>query len=563
MIVLLSRFWRRHNESKLGHRGQSALSKVNLERSIILVFVGLYLVVFNRDLPHGDAMRIVAQIRADELLWNPNHLFSYPFGFYWYKALNGLGLPISELGSFEIISGVCTLVSLYLFHKILVELSVNQATTRVLLVVALFASNKFLSQAVSQYFHMLMMPFLMGALLMAVRYFFENKEYESRIYHLMAIGVLTAIPTTIKFNSVFLPGLIGFAIAWTGSFRSWDWRSAVAVWIPAALVGFVCFFSVYLSVGDEVGFVTWLTAYEGNKTLGSEIMVQLDPAGLAISGGRVMFHYLISAMVETGQLSTLLRALLADETIQYSPSWFSIALSAVVSIVSICFVTFVTVKALLRLSRSAFLRFLASWILAYLLFVFVWGTGGDAFWFQILPPLWIAAVLVFGLNQEVEEKGRQFVGMMIGVVALLIINTIQTVWPVAYSGHDKNLVAFNNIAGQCDLLVTPGWDHLNWITLDNCAPDAQRFLLREMALQHDDAADHIGRLRSIIDNELAQNGRIIVVRLYDLDTTAQPWYSLSRQGWARGRIQAELSGLCTTEVGRVDDVVVRQLDYCR
>ena len=538
------------------------MSRVNIERWTVLAFVGLYLLVFNRDLPHGDAMRIVAQIRADELLWNPNHLFSYPFGFYWYKILSGLGLPVSELGSFEIISGVSTLVSLYLFHKILVELSVKHAATRVLLVIALFASNKFLSQAVSQYFHMMMMPFLMAALLLAVRYFHKDHGPGSGTRLLVLIGVLTAIPTTIKFNSVFLPGLIGLAIAWKGTLSSWDWRGAFAVWMPAALVGFGCFFATYLLVGEQVGFVNWITSYEGNKSLGSEIMVRPEISSIMLASGRVGFHYLVSSVVETGQLSTLLRALLADETLQYNPSWSSIVLGALVSVVSIFFVILVSLKAVMRLGSSPFMRFLAAWMLAYLVFVFVWGTGGDAFWFQILPPLWLAAVMVFGLNRE-NYHGRRVVAMGLAVVALLIVNTIQTVWPVANSGHEEKLQEFNAIANQCDVLVTPGWDHLNWITLDNCTPDAKRFLLREMALSSEDSADHISQLRSIIDRELAQNARILMVRLYDRDTTAQPWYSLARQGWGRDRIQAVLDGLCTTPVGSVDGVVVRQLEYCR
>src|SRR5688572_3201969 len=111
-----------------------SVNRTAAERITVVAFALLYVVLFNRTWPHGDAQRIVRQIESSELLWNPNHLLLEPIGYYFHALLSALGLTLDPLTSFEILSGIATLISLAIFHAALLRAGVASAATRLLCV---------------------------------------------------------------------------------------------------------------------------------------------------------------------------------------------------------------------------------------------------------------------------------------------------------------------------------------------------------------------------------------------------------------------------------------------
>ncbi|MCK5092492.1 MAG: hypothetical protein KAR30_08175, partial [Gammaproteobacteria bacterium] len=179
------------------------------ERLAIIIFIGMYLIAFNVTVPHGDALRIVRQIEASDLIWNPNHLIFDPLGYYWYSILNKLGVELEILGSFELISAISTIISLIIFHAVLIETGINKRSVRVIAVVGLFASKNFLSLAVSQYYFMVQMPFLLGALFFGIRFISDSRSGKKEGRYLYAIGVLLAIATGLEINNIVLVFMLG------------------------------------------------------------------------------------------------------------------------------------------------------------------------------------------------------------------------------------------------------------------------------------------------------------------------------------------------------------------
>ena len=134
------------------------------EKAGIAVSAAAYMTIFNHTLPHGDALRIVSQIDASKLVWNPNHLLLDPLGYGVYRLASALGLDLTALDCFELLSATATIISLLLFHSVLIRAGVNARLPRLLGVAGLFATASFLALAGSQYFFMIQMPFLIGAL---------------------------------------------------------------------------------------------------------------------------------------------------------------------------------------------------------------------------------------------------------------------------------------------------------------------------------------------------------------------------------------------------------------
>ncbi len=134
------------------------------ELSLLMVLVSAYLLAFSVAAPHGDAMRIVRQVDAGELRLNPNHLLIEPLGYYAHRVANSAGAGLSPLQVFAVISGVSTLVTMALCLFLLRGIGVTNWMARWSLLIGIFASSNFLSMAVSQYYFMAQMPFLVGAM---------------------------------------------------------------------------------------------------------------------------------------------------------------------------------------------------------------------------------------------------------------------------------------------------------------------------------------------------------------------------------------------------------------
>lgn len=545
------------------------------ERATIIVLTVVYLIVFNRVTPHGDALRIVRQIQDSHLIWNPNHLIFDPLGYGWFALIEKFGFSISALDSFEIISGITAVISLLIFHALLLQAGVKWWGARALAVGGLFASQGFLSMAISQYYFMVQMPFLLGVLYLAVRFFSKEKSGEDCALCLYGMGVLSAVAGAIMFNNVLLAVALGLAVGFTRHDRvSWDYIRAARLWGSAAVVGFPVFIFGYVASGSTDGFIHWLFSYQGESesSLNELYGIEWTWKGVAVSLARAGFNLFAASTIETAGLGTAIKAILFREPLEFVPETAKLLLALSLIPVIAGTLLVLLVWGTRRIQQDRVVQFAFSWIGTYFVFNTIWSCSGDLFWFQILPVMWLLLMVYLGavsgapfegINENWGPRRWKFWTLALTVPALLTVNTLQTVVPVSLVDLEARKSEHMALLRDGDVEIIPGWDGYGWMQLDPKGPRVERIALMDMALQAKTGDRHIQQLPLIIADHIARGKRVVVARLYDKDHGLNPWYGLSRLGWPRAKIQALLSSYCHKEIGMVGDVVFREVYICK
>jgi hypothetical protein len=148
-------------------------------------------------------------------------------------------------------------------------------------------------------------------------------------------------------------------------------------------------------------------------------------------------------------------------------------------------------------------------------------------------------------------------GALVGL--LLVVNTGNLVMPLADRDYYMKQAQHAALLRDGDLEIVPGWDQQKWMALPADAPKVRQVVLMSLALS---GGDSMTSLPSRIESQIEGGGRVIVARLYDIDSDLMPWYALRRLGWPRSRILGLLSGYCSREIGRVGGVVLREFHQC-
>ena len=540
----------------------------------LLSVVCLYLIIFNVEIPHGDALRISRQIEANSLILNPNHLLLDWFGHVWTNILQQLGLSISILGGFELISAIATLISLYLFHHVLILLGVRQASIRLIVTLGLFASKNFLSMAISQYFFMLQMPFLLGAFIFAIRSQAEADKIGIIKFHLCGTGVLLAIAACIEINNIVPLFFAGLALAkQQGCVERWQFSNTINVWGAAAIIGLPIYFVAYILSDPDSSFFAWVLSYAGqtDSSLDNYYGTRASLQGLASSTATVSFHFLFGNVIETAGLGTVLKVLVTNEPMEFVPNTLNIVLASVlmpivgISIAGLC------AWVIFRAWQDPVVRLSSVFVVSYLIFNLFWPYSSDLFWFQMLPFIWIvlAIYLVGSTASEISNKrdnltmqSPRVMFLTVVVACLFGLNTHQTVIPIARANLDENQTLHNVLVEQFSLEIVPGWDNYKWMMRDNQNDSMRKLVLMNMALLPDDDPGHISRLPATVTLYLKQNKRVAVGRLFALDRESNPWYGLADVGWSRHRIQELFSEFCLRPLGTIDDVEFHEVTFC-
>jgi hypothetical protein len=545
------------------------------ERSAIIALTAVYLIVFNRVTPHGDALRIVRQIQDSHLIWNPNHLIFDPLGYAWFRLLEKLGFNISALSSFEIISGIAAVASLLIFHALLLQAGVKRWGVRALAVGGLFASQGFLSMAISQYYFMVQMPFLLGVLYLAVRFMSKEKSGDDCQHCLYGMGVLSAVAGTIMFNNVLLVVALGLAVGFMRhDRRSWNYIGAAQLWGSAAVVGFPVFIVGYVVSGSTDGFHHWLFSYQGEAggSLNQLYGIEWTWKGIAESLARAGFNLFSTNTIETAGLGTAIKAILFREPLEFVPETGKLLLALSLAPVITGTLLVLLVWGARRVRHDRVVQFSFAWIGAYFVFNTLWNCGGDLFWFQVLPVTWLLLLTYLGAVNGApfegfrENWGRRnwkFWTLAITVPALLTVNTLQTVVPVSLVDLEARRAEHMAILRDGDVEIIPGWDGYGWMQLDPNGPRVERIELMDMALQAKTSDRYIQQLPHIVADRISRGKRVVVARLFDKDHGLNPWYGLSRLGWPRAKIQSLLGSYCQKEIGVVGDVVFREVFTCQ
>lgn len=558
----------------------ASASKVMVERIGVALAAAAYLFIFNRTLPHGDAQRIVRQFEQSHLIWNPNHLLLDPLGYGFTALLAKFGITLDPLAGFELLSGIGTLIALLIFHSLLLRAGVADRATRLLGVAGLFASHTFLTLTVNQYYVMVQMPLLMGVLYCYAEFIAslrEGRPDESKLY---VMGLLLAAAAAVMFNNLPLVVIAGVVVAFSGPGRGQP-RYAVKLWGAAAALGFPLFIGGYLLSDSDAGLFTWLLAYQGDASSRLNELYGIDwtPAGIAQAVALVGFNTLLGAMLATAGLGTVLKVFAFGQQLEFVPNYGTIALSLVLAPVVVAFVLGVAWFALRRARCEPMVRFLLAWILIYLAFNFLWVAGDDIFWGQILPAVWLLALISQGVMPRVivgdgpttpawGAKRWRWFALAAFVPALLVVNTLTVVQPMADWSFFSKQREHAALLRPGDMEIIPGWDQYKWMQLGEeagAAEDskhARKVVLMNMALAKEGAPDHIASLPELIDAQLNSGGRVIVARVYEMDHDLMPWYALAEMGWPREKIQQLLSGYCHQPVGKVSDVVFHELRRC-
>ncbi len=540
------------------------------EKAGIAAAAAAYMAGFHHTLPHGDALRVVRQIDASELIWNPNHLLFDPLGYGAYRLFTALGTGLTALESFQILSAVTALVSLLLFHSVLVRAGVSGTVSRLTGVLGLFATTCFLALAGGQYFMMIQMPFLVGALYLYVD-FADCSDAKRARRDLVGIGVLLAIAAAIMFSNVLLAGAVGLAVGFAR--RSWTfiWRNTLTLWIAAAVVGFPLFVGGYLLGDAQSSFPSWLLSYQGesDSNLNNVYGLKLTLSSIVEATAMVGYNFAIGNMVEPAGLATVISETAKGRDLEFIPQWPQIALALVVVPLVLAFHVMVVVQVLRKVWTEPAVRFLVAWLAAILLFAFLWKQGDEIFWVQLVPATWLLFYMSRGLTPRLvldappvapgSKRGAWLVAAC--VLALFAVNTRTTVMPLASRGYEARQAEHSAMVRAGDLELIPGWDTKKWTIIPD-GMNARQLLFMNMAVARPGSENALDRLPAAVAAHLDAGGRVIVGRLYDKDDDLMPWYGMAALGWPRAKIQALLAGYCTRPVATIAGTTFRELYRC-
>lgn len=536
----------------------------------------VYLAAFNQQQPHSDALRIVRQIDAGDLIWNPNHLIFDPLGFVVFRLLSAIFPGMTPLDCFEVISALATILSLLLFHAILVRANIEKTATRILAVLAVFASAAFLSVAVSQYYFMIQMPFLLAALFCYIRALDTGMSPALPPRYVYAIGALLALATAVMFNNLLLVGLTGLSLGLTsGSWRRFHWHTVARFYGAAAAVGVPIFVVGYFLADTDTHFVRWLLSYQGDSdsSLNQIYGLKWTPYHVLMAAAMTGYNLLIDCFVDPAGLGTVLSVVARRQSFEFTPQWGNIVL-ALLAVPAVIVMLVVTTRFVCRRIRhDPVVRFLTLWIIAFLGFNFLWNVGDDIFWFQIVPPIWLLfltsqrmATLSCPPSVPLESRTPrlQFRSAALATLSaiLLIVNTTNAVAPGAATDFHSKQLDHAAMLREGDLEILPGWDRQKWTILPVNSPNVEQLLLMNLALDSLKSGDSLATLPLIVKSHLASGRRVIVARLFDLDHDLRPWYQLNDMGWSRTRLQGLFKNYCTRRIAVIDGIAFRELTNC-
>lgn len=550
--------------------------KLFFERALILLLSAGYLLAFKQTLPHGDALRIVRQIDAGALAWNPNHLLFDPLGYGLHFLLQSSLPALAPLATFEIISGVSTVVSLLIFHELIVRAGVNQQVVRLLSVAALFASATFLAVAVSQYYFMLQMPFLLGAINSYFSLLQSGGERKRMNASIHSMGVLLALATAIMFSNLFLVLVAGLAVACAApSWRRWETRNAVRFYAIAALVGFPIFLAGYALSDPGSGFLTWLLSYEGKgqSELNAFYGLKWTMSGIVQGFSMVGFNLFLGNLLDSAGFGTVLSVIAFDRGFEFVPQWGRIISSAIAMPAVLTLNVGVLYFGLRAFRNEPAVRFMVVWIAALVLFNFLWNVGDEIFWFQMVPPVWLLFLMWHGQARAIlfsssrSGFGVLAVGPLVAALVflcsvLLIVNTLNAVMPGSDRKYADRKREHAALFKDGDMEILPGWDRQKWLSFDSDGPKVDRLMLMNMVLASSKSDRRIEDLPDLVHRQLDGGGRVFVARVYDLDHDLMPWYALHDAGWPRSRIKLLLGAFCNRRAAEIDGVVFHELYFC-
>ena len=423
---------------------------------------------------------------------------------------------------------------------------------------------------------MVQMPLLLGALYLYIDFFLKLHSGQSGGANLYKMGVLLALATAVMFNILLLVIAAGLAVGFMHpSWKRWDFRNTLQLYVAAAIVGFPIFLGGYFLSDTTSNLIDWLLSYQGdsasklNELYGARWTMSGVLQGIAKTG----FNLMLGSLVEQAGLGTVFKVVVFGQKYEFIPQWSNILLSLLVIPAAIAVNLSVVSFIFRRVWAEPAVRFLASWLLAFVLFNFLWNTNEEIFWIQTIPVVWLLFLLNQGAMSEPVLVGNELVwlrvlgnwrwtALAVFVCLLLIVNTINLIVPLAASDYYQKQSRHAAMLRDGDLEILPGWDLQKWMMLNKEGPNVRRFFLMNMALAATGSGEEMQRLPEIVESHLHSGGRVIVARVFDLDEDLSPWYGLRDAGWSREKIIDLLAPFCNRKIDQIGSVVFRELYIC-
>lgn len=525
-----------------------------------------YLWIFATVVPSGDGQVYAWHIDAGKVPLNPNHLLMDPVGYGFYKLLTALGIDIDTLDALKIISALCSVATLLLFHSVLLAAGIASRWVRLCAVAGLFASRNFLTMAVSEEFFMLQMPLLAAALLMLVK--LELSQYSRAWVPAAALGALLGLATGVTVNTVLLGVCVVLYLFLSADDRGEGLKRAAVTAGAAVLVALPMFLIAHALSGSDNGFLTWMVAYqgtEGESSPASLYGVSLTPAGIATSLARLALNSFTN-LLSIGYLGTVMKSVVFGAPLEIAPEPLQVVLGGVLLITVIAAVLLLAWWIVRSFREQPLVRVALVWMFAYYGFNFFWNDSSDQFWFQILPALWL--LLALFAQSAIDRQGapagagtRQPGHLLLFVLVptLLLMNTLQEVAPKAFQDMEGFAAQHRALLREGDLEIVPGWDDLRWIALDDTYPRIKQVNLMTAAMSPASSPAHISQLFPAVEAQLQAGGRVIVARVYDKDQDPSPWDQLRKLGWSREKLQQEFGRYEVRPLATIGGAVFREL----
>lgn len=538
-----------------------------MDRGIITILTGVYLYVFRTIIPSGDGLVYVRDITEGLLLWNPNHLLMSPVGYWWCTFLWKIGISITVINALKVLSGIASVLTLLIFYEILKELGINSRSLKLICVAGLLFSKNFLSMSISEEYFMIQMPFLLLTIWIFAHWMKARTEANK---HIMAMGTAIAMAIAIQINN--LPLLLLMTVLFVMIELTQQRKISIRSFLSSS-AGFslliILFGVTYFLSGTNETILDWLSSYQGktSNSVGMLYGLNWSGKGLAESFTRLLFN-LVSNLIYVGGLGAILKNSIFMRPYDFRPDPVEVVLGAFLFIMVLLLVAMIGVWLIRYRTKNIFARFSLLWVVSYLIFNLYWNDSSDQFWFQILPIFWILLPLSYTAT-GCEPRHympvvwrrifRPSLLLFIIVSQLMFINTLFLVLPKSYVDLASKQEAHRIILRDGDLVILPGWDDLYWLSSRDNFPVHKRITLMELALKSAEGEEGMKLLPQIVAGQLNEGKRVIVVRLYDLDYTSRPWDQLRKIGWPREKIQDLLDGYRNKDVGRVGDVVFREI----
>ena len=501
--------------------------------AVALAFFAAY-VGLTSELPIDDTARFTPSVAALRCEWDPAHLFMQPATVLWQRWLS---FGSDALVSQHLINATSAGIALGILWMLLGELGAARVRRVALILLAGFSFDV-LVLATSGHMKLTVMPFLCLGLRAAAlweRDLAVGGQPSRR--RLIECGAWLGVATTFLVSSVLLVPCAALAVLWARVRMKQGLRRGVregfVLGLTAAATIVALFLATYLVVGTNqrslAGFLEFARGSQASGRGGPTSGVLESLSRLAYGVG-LAFVYL-------GDLGSILRAKMSGalpSLAGYSREivWPLIAWTLIGSGLVALFVT-----TLLRLTRrgargSIFGLCALAQIAGTLAFAFVWNLTEAEFYFPIVAPLTLLAVML---------PRKRALDAVIIAASVLVVGTNLGSW--ALPRREYPLVRYGaelaKQLGPHDLLVGfqdyPGGPCLEFLL--PALPGASAVEVDELTLHAPDAEAALSSLDQRIRAALQSGGRVLVLRIFDEHDWNAPWPVLRMKGIDKARLR--------------------------